>query len=207
MGDRSPAGLRARASIRGATARRVSTVSSIAGSRAADLVALLWCCGRCSTAPARSRLLRRGPRRPGGDRHRAPRSTASRRRALALDLRAAYGRVPARPGRLLLLPAPVERQRLQAAEPVPALDGAPRRARSRRLDARAAGAARRSARHPRHPGRPLPAPDALHQSGLADGAGHHGVAPAARPRGSGQVRLLDVPPGDDERLRVRAPAG
>ena len=47
-------------------------------------------------------------------------------RALALDIRRAYGRMPKTPGRVLLLPAAVRRQRLQAAEPVPALDGAAR---------------------------------------------------------------------------------
>ena len=57
-------------------------------------------------------------------------------RALALDLRAAYGRVPKRAGRLLLLPAAVRGSGLQAAEPVPALDGPARRARSGRLAAR-----------------------------------------------------------------------
>ena len=65
-------------------------------------------------------------------------------------------------GRLLFLSAAVGRQRLQAAESVSALDGAPRRARSRRLDARVAGAADRAARHARHPRRPLPAADADH---------------------------------------------
>ncbi len=45
-----------------------------------------------------------------------------------------------RAGRLLLLSAAVGGSGLQAAESVSALDGAPRRARSRRLDARVAGA-------------------------------------------------------------------
>ena len=63
------------------------------------------------------------------------------RRALALDLKAVYGRrVPARDRRLLLLSAPVGGQRLQAAEPVPALDGPPRRGGPRRVDVDAAGA-------------------------------------------------------------------
>ena len=57
------------------------------------------------------------------------------RRAMALDLSA--GLRAARAGarrRLLLLSAAVGGQRLQAAEPVPALDGAPRRSGSRRVD-------------------------------------------------------------------------
>ena len=44
-------------------------------------------------------------------------------RALALDLRSAYGKVPRAAGGLLLLPASVRGERLQAAESVPAMDG------------------------------------------------------------------------------------
>ena len=51
-----------------------------------------------------------------------------------------------RPGVHALLPAAVRRQRLQAAQSVPALDGPARRRRPRRLDARVAGA-------PDHPAR------------------------------------------------------
>ena len=51
-----------------------------------------------------------------------------------------------------------------------------RRARSRRVDARSPVEADRAARHARDPRRPLPAADALHQPGLADGARHHGLA-------------------------------
>ena len=50
-------------------------------------------------------------------------------------------------------------QRLQAPESVSALDGAARRARSRRLDARVAGEADRAARHARDSRGPLPAAD------------------------------------------------
>ena len=59
--------------------------------------------------------------------------------------------VPEADRRLLLLSAPSGGQRLQAAEPVPALDGAPRRSRSRRVDARSRREADRAARHPRDP--------------------------------------------------------
>ncbi len=104
-------------------------------------------------------------------------------------------------------PRPSSGQRLQAAEPVSALDGAPRRARSRRLDARVAGEADRAARHPRHSRRPLPAADALHEPGLGDGARHHRVAAADRSGRSGQVRLLALPPRHDERLRLQPRAG
>ena len=41
-------------------------------------------------------------------------------------------------------------------------------------------AADRAARHARHPARPLPAADALHQPGLEDGGRHHRVAARAR---------------------------
>ncbi len=57
-------------------------------------------------------------------------------RALALDIRRGLRpRTETRRG-LLLLSAAVGRQRLQAAEPVPALDGAARRSRPRGVDAR-----------------------------------------------------------------------
>ncbi len=127
-------------------------------------------------------------------------------RALALDLRRAYGRVPQPPGRLLFFSASLRWQRLQAAEPVSPLDGPPRRARSRRVVARAGGPPRCSARHPRHPRGPVSAFDAIRESGLGDGARHHGVA---APPGSGrsrEIRLLTVPPGHDERLRLQSPA-
>ena len=101
-------------------------------------------------------------------------------RALALDLKAAYGRVPEAPRRLLLLSAALGRLGLQAAEPVSPLDGPPRRARSRRVEAGVAGEADRAARHARDPRRPLPAADRLHEPGVADGARHHGVAADAR---------------------------
>ena len=131
-------------------------------------------------------------------------------RAMALDLTAAYGRArraQGRPAASLLLSAAVEGQRLQAAEPVSALDGAARRARSRRLDARVAVEAGRAARHARDSRRPLPAADALYEPGLGDGARHHRVAPADRPARSGPLRLLALPPGHDERLRLQPRAG
>ena len=127
-------------------------------------------------------------------------------RAMALDLRAAYGSRRGA-GRGVFFPAAVEGQRVQAPQPVSALDGAPRRPRSRRLDARVAGQARRAARHPRHPCRTLPAPDALHEPGLGDGARHHGIPETVRRRRSGPVRLLALPPGHDERLRLQPRAG
>ena len=111
------------------------------------------------------------------------------------------------PRRVLFLSAAVRGQRLQAAEPVPAVDGAARRGRSGRLDARVAGAADRAARHARDPPRPLPAADALHQPWLADGGRHHRVAAGARSRRSRALRFLDLPRRHDERLRLRPEAG
>src|SRR5262249_44967496 len=110
-------------------------------------------------------------------------------------------------GRLLLFPATVGRQRLQAAEPVPALDGPSRRAGSRRLEANSTVEADRSARYARDSRRALPAADALCESWLAHGARHHCLAAAARSGRPGQVRLRPVPHRDDERMRLQSWAG
>ena len=129
-------------------------------------------------------------------------------RALALDLAARLrAAVPRAPGRLLLLSAAVGRQRLQAAEPVPAVDGPARRSRPRRLDRDAAVAADRAARHARHPARPLPPADALHDARVADGRRHHRVAARARSGRSGALRFFALPRRHDERLRLRPAAG
>ena len=128
-------------------------------------------------------------------------------RALALDVRRGLrARAEAR-RRLLFLSAAVGGQRLQAAQSVPALDGAQRCSRSRRLDARAAGqlivpldthVIRLGA---------LPAADALHEPGMEDGGRRHRAAARARSRRPGPVRFLALPRRDDERLRLRPPAG
>ena len=109
-------------------------------------------CGRCSSGRDRSR--RSSPRawRPadvdvGGALDSFSRRALGARRAAGLRPRAEARR------RLLLLSAAVGRQRLQAAEPVPALDGAQRRSRSRRLAFGPARAADRAARHAHHPAR------------------------------------------------------
>ena len=80
-------------------------------------------------------------------------------RACAVDVRAGLRRKPspARAGYRYFFARPSGGSALQAAEPVPALDGAPRRRRSGRLDARVAVAAGGAARHAHHPPRPLPA--------------------------------------------------
>ena len=105
-------------------------------------------------------------------------------------------------GLLFLSPA-VRGLRVQAPEPVPAMDGAPRRARSRRVDDRAGVGARRAARHARHQGGTLPRADALRQPRVGDGPGDHRRAARARPGRSREIRLLAVPPRHDERLRVQ----
>ena len=123
----------------GARRRVASRASSTAGSRGTDLVALIVDpAGRCSIASGSiEAFLRRGLRRPARPTS-APRSTASRRgRWRSICRRPTAGVPKRRPGVCYFFPAAVGRQRLQAAEPVPALDGPPRRARSRRLDARA----------------------------------------------------------------------
>ena len=95
-------------------------------------------------------------------------------RALALDIRRAYGRRAAAPGRVLFLPSPFGRERVQAPEPLSAMDGPyvtkSISARGRRLPACQAD---RSARHPRHQARSLSAADALRQPRMEDGCRHH----------------------------------
>ena len=74
---------------------------------------------------------------PAERRHSRRRSRPSRACACRTDVREAYGRrMPARPGFWYFFTKPSGGSALQAAQPVPALDGALRRRRSRRLDAR-----------------------------------------------------------------------
>ena len=89
---------------------------------------------------------------------------------------------PERAGRLLLLPAAVGRQRVQAAESVPALDGAQGRHRPWRLVASSAVATDRPSRYSRHPAGAVPSADALPESGLEDGSGNYlGAARRSNP--------------------------
>ena len=143
-----------------------SPASSTDGRAVPDLVALVWIMKQMiDRAGSIEAVFLEGDDPAAEDVETALDSFSTR--ALALDLRAAYGRVRQAAGRLLFLPAAIWRERLQAAEPVPALDGAARRARSGRLDARVAGQAHRAARHARDPRRPVPAADALHEPGMA----------------------------------------
>ena len=130
-GDRAGR-LRAGAFDPDARERRHSPASSIAGSAGPDLVALLWLLKQMlDRSGSIEGFFVEGYDASADDV--GPALDSFSTRALALDLRAAYGRVPGAARRLLLLSAAVGRQRLQAAEPVPALDGAARRAGSRRL--------------------------------------------------------------------------
>ena len=110
------------------------------------------------------------------------RSKDSPARHARIDLRPAYGRVPRAPGVHYFFSRPSTGARLQTAESLPALDGPPRRRRSRRLDVDPRRPAHRPARHPHDSHRPLPAADEARVTRLEDGRGHHGRAPQGRSR-------------------------
>ena len=163
-----------RRSIRAGTPHS-STPSCTAGRAVPTSSRCSGCCGRCSTGSGSiEAFFAEGDDPCAPDIGPALESFSTR--ALALDLRAAYGSRAAAAGRLLLFPAAVERRRLQAAESLSALDGAARRGRSRRLDARRAGAAGRAARHAHDPAGPVPAADALPRPGWRMASRHHRLA-------------------------------
>ena len=85
-------------------------------------------------------------------------------RALATDVRAAYGRVPA-PRSVVLFSATFRRQRVQAVEPVPAVDGANRCDRSR-VWTHVSPSRPRPSRYARDSAWAMSAPDPLQESGL-----------------------------------------
>ncbi len=128
-------------------------------------------------------------------------------RALALDLKAVYGRVPKRAGVGYFFPRPsagsgCKRLNLFLRWMV-------------RRDALDLGVWRRVSpsrlivpldTHVIRVGRCLRL-TSYTQSRLADGARHHRVAASPRCRRSGQVRLLGLPPRHDERLRIQPAAG
>ena len=159
-------------------------------------------CSGCSTIGHDRRILRStATTRPRPTSRR--RSTASSRRALATDLRRRYGRRRPAPGVVLLLSAAVGGQRLQAAEPVPALDGARTRSTS--------GSGRRVS-----PSR-LVVPLDTHvirlgrclrltrytSPGWKMAADITASLRAIDPGRSGALRLLALPRGHDERLRLQ----
>ncbi len=79
-------------------------------------------------------------------------------------------------GRVLLLSPAVRRQRLQAAQSISALDGAPRRSRPWRVEERARVETDCPSGHARHPSGPMPSIDAIYEPRVAHGGGHHRVA-------------------------------
>ena len=110
------------------------------------------------------------------------------------------------PRRLLLLSAAVGGQRLQALEPVHAVDGATGRNRSGCLDEGAGVTTDCAARHARDSRRTVPASHTVRQPGLEDGRGDHRLAEGDRSGRSGAIRLFTLPSRDDERLRIQARA-
>ena len=115
------------------------------------------------------------------------------------------GGCPNSRGLLLFRPA-VDRRRVQAAEPVPPMDGPAGRGRSWRLDDGGSEAAGRSARYPHHPNGEVPSSDPTGHTRLEDGGGDHRVPPMSRPGRSRALRLRPVPPEHDGRLRIRSQA-
>ena len=168
------------------------------------LPAASWC-GRCARPTARSR-----PSSPracrAADADVGPALASFSARALALDHGGLYrGRSPADGRRrALLLSVPGGGQRLQAPQPLPALDGPPRRRRPRRLAAAGPVAARAPARRPHLRDRAPRAPDPLPLAGLGHGPRRHPPPPPARPRGPGEVRLRLPPHGPAEARREQA---
>jgi hypothetical protein len=74
---------------------------------------------------------------------------------------------------LLLFRSAVDRRRVQAAEPVPPMDGPAGRGRSWRLDDGGSEAAGRSARYAHHPNGEVPSFDPTGHTRLEDGGGDH----------------------------------
>ena len=164
------------------------------------------CCGRCSIGPDRSkRFFAEGDDPSAADI--GPALDSFSERALALDLRGAYGRVPKRPGVCYFFPRPAagsacKRLNLFLRWMV-------------RRDAVDLGvwtachavAAGRAARHARDPTGPVPAADALPLGRVAHGGRHHRVAARHRPGRPRSLRLLDLPRRHDGQLRVQDEAG
>jgi uncharacterized protein (TIGR02757 family) len=126
------------------------------------------------------------------------------RRAIDMDLSEAYGRVPKRPGVCYFFPRPSAGSACKRLNLFSALDDPEGRDRPRRLVAGIAIASDRAARHARDPARSLPPFDPLHQPGLEDGRGDHGIASGDQSRRSRAIRLFTVPRRDDECVRIRA---
>ena len=90
--------------------------------RGDDLVALLWILRQMlEQSGSIERFFLEGYR--DEDEDVGPALDSFSTRALALDIRRAYGRRAAAPGRVLFLSSPFRRERVQAPEPLPAMDG------------------------------------------------------------------------------------
>ena len=127
-----PAALRAR--VRSAARRIPSCGRWCTAGRAASISPrCCGCCGRCSSESGSiERFFAEGL--TAGDVDVGPAlDRFSRARARARHAARSTAASPKRPGVCYFFPRPVHRQRVQAAEPLPALDGAPRRSRSRRV--------------------------------------------------------------------------
>ena len=145
------------------------------------------------TSPHPRRLAPPRPRLPAGDR---PPDAAARF-----------------PG-AVLFPRPRRRVRLQALEPLPALDGPQGRPRLRAVAGDPDEPARDPDGHARSSGRAAARSDEAKGGGLEDRAGDHRPPRAVRPAGSGSVRLRplpdrrgrDLPAGDRAHPVRRVPA-
>jgi hypothetical protein len=136
-------------------------------------------------------------------------------RALALDVSSVYGSsarsdavmsaAMRHPGLFSVVKrrhCPTRMMCVQAAQPVSPVDGPPRSSRPRPVDAGPARAVDGAAGHAHHPSRAVPSLDDAEKSRVAHGGGHYRVAPSARSGGSDPLRLFDLPPWHDERLRL-----
>ena len=94
-------------------------------------------------------------------------------RALALDIRRAYGRVPRRPGVCYFFPRPSAGSACKRLNLFLRWMVRTRRSGSRSVDEGAGVQTDRPARHARHPARSLSAPDTLRQPRVEDGCRYH----------------------------------
>ena len=124
-------------------------------------------------------------------------------RALALDVKPIYGRTKPKPGVAYFFSRPSSGGACKRLNLFLRWMVREDQRRSRRVVEGAARPVDRAARHARDSRRSVPAPDHAQESRLADGRRHHRVAARDRSGRSRQVRLLDLPPRHDERLRIR----
>ncbi len=151
---------------------------------ARDAAALLLAIARAREAGGGTlRGFFEGEFRERGPRRRGPAVARGRpHRGLRLPARPRNAADPAALARAVLLSRPRVRLRLQAVEPVPAVDGATRRARLRPVAGHTDRPPGRSDRHPRPPHRPAARPDPPPDRRLEDRPRDHRLArPIRRP--------------------------